>query len=164
MPEPNSKDRASLCAFTYSDGRHCRSLRHSSKSKYCLPHDRQLRNLKEADAVAADLVEPISGDFVPASALTHSLTRLFQLLAEGRIDPKSATALASVANTLLKSISKSNDEFQQCYLEHYWRQLVRGHYNDLPDYIPPAPLHPSPAPEPSDESRAPADSSDSPGS
>jgi len=152
MSEQNSKDRASLCDFTWSDGRQCRSLRHSTKSKYCLPHDRELRNLKEADSIAADLVEPISGDFVPATALTHSLARLFQLLAEGRVDPKTATALASVANTLLKSIGKSNEEFQQCYLEGYWRQLVRTHFNDLPNYIPPVPRDQRPTPKPTDNS------------
>jgi hypothetical protein len=148
MSSNTSEDRPSLCAFTFADGRRCRLPRPFPDSEYCHHHQRKLRHLRQADATAAELVEPISGDFVPATALTHSLTRLFYALAEGRIDPKNATALARVANTLLKSINKSNEEFQQCYLGRFWRQLIRGHFNDLPDYIPPDPPQPRPAPEP----------------
>jgi hypothetical protein len=60
------------------------------------------------------MTEPISSGFVSATALTHSLTRLFHAVAEGRIDPETASSLSRVANTLLTSIHKSNEEFQQC--------------------------------------------------
>jgi len=146
MSTKPSKDRASLCAFAYSDGRQCRMPRHSRQSKYCLPHDRKLRHLREAEETASNLSEPLSGDFVPATALTHSLTRLFRALAEGRISPKCATALSRVAGTLLKSINESSREFQTCYRSRYWNQLIYDHYTDLPDYIPPEPRNATPEP------------------
>jgi hypothetical protein len=110
--------------------------RKSKKSRYCFDHERKLRHLREADETASDICEPIAGDFVPATALTHSLTRVFRAVAEGRLDPKSATALARIASALLKSINASSAEFQACYLDDYWRQLVYDHYTDLPEYIP----------------------------
>ncbi len=136
MSAHSSKDDPSLCAFTFSDGRQCRMLRSSRTSKYCFHHERKLRHLRESDKTASDIWEPLAGNFVPATALTHSLTRVFRAVAEGRIDPKSATALARVASTLLKSITASSAEFQECYIEEYWRQLVGDYYVDLPDYTP----------------------------
>jgi len=152
MSSNNSKDRASLCAFTFSDGRQCRMLRKSKKSRYCFDHERKLRHLREADETAANLCEPFIGDFVPAAALTQSLTRVYHAVAEGRLDPKCATALARVASTLLKSIDAASDEFQQCYLDGYWCQLVREHYNNISDYIPPTPREPCPRPDDSSDS------------
>ena len=131
MPN-DSDDRASLCAFSYSDGRNCRMLRANAKSQFCVHHERKLRHLREVDYTAAEIAEPLAHDFVPATALTHSLTRVFRAVAEGRIDAQSAVALARVASTLLKSIEKSSAEFQECYKEQFWRQLIWSHHNDLP--------------------------------
>lgn len=141
-PSNNSKNRTSLCAFTFSDGRQCRMLLHSKKSRYCFHHERKLRHLRQADQTAFDVCEPMDGDFVPATALTQSLTRAFRAVAEGRIDHKTASALSRLASTLLKSIGASSDEFQSCYLESYWRQLVREHYVNVSDYIPATPRPP----------------------
>jgi len=148
MPSNNSKDRASLCNFTFADGRQCRMLRHSKKSRYCYDHERKLRYLREADKTAADLCEPFSGDFVPATALTHSLTRVYRAAAEGRLDSKSASALARVASALLRSIRESNNEFKSCYRLGYWMQLVREHYTDMPEYIPKNLIPPQHRPQP----------------
>ena len=135
MPSFDSNDLASRCTFLYSDGRKCRMLRSSRKSKLCLHHERKLAHLREADDTASHICEPLAGSFVPATALTQSLTRVFRAAAEGRISPKSATALARVASTLLKSIDASSLEFRDCYVKDYWRQLVYDHYPDLPDFI-----------------------------
>jgi hypothetical protein len=132
MPANASDDRAPVCAFVYSDGRTCRMLPASSKSQFCFYHERKLRNVREADYTAAEICEPLSHDFVPATALTQSLTRAFRAVAEGRIDAKSASALARLASTLLKSIDKSSAEFQECYKDEFWRQLIWSHHRDLP--------------------------------
>lgn len=132
-------------------------LRHSPQSQYCFDHERKLRHLTETDKIAADICEPIAGDFVPATALTQSLTRVFRAVAEGRFNAKNATALARVATALLKSIDHSTREFRHCYRESYWHQFVRDRYNDLPDYVPPPPRYPRRNSNNSDNS----DSSDS---
>ena len=132
MPSNDSDDRAAVCAYVYSDGRTCRMLLASSRSQFCLFHERKLRNLREADYTAAEICEPLSHDFVPATALAQSLTRAFRAVAEGRLDPKSATALARLASTLLKSIDKSTAEFHECYKDEFWRQLIWNHHRYLP--------------------------------
>jgi hypothetical protein len=65
MPSNDSDDRAAVCAYVYSDGRTCRMLLASSRSQFCLFHERKLRNLREADYTAAEICEPLSHDFVP---------------------------------------------------------------------------------------------------
>ena len=159
-PSKNSNRSDSLCAFSFSDGRQCRMLRHSKKSQYCVHHERKLHHLRELDQTASAIAEPLENDFVPATALTHSLTRVFRAVAEGRFDPKTASALSRVASTLLKSINASSHEFQSCYREGYWRQLIRDHYNDLPDYQPPEPRQPRRQPDNSTDNSK----SDAPGS
>lgn len=37
MSKQRSEDRASLCSFTFADGRHCRMLR-ARNTNYCLHH------------------------------------------------------------------------------------------------------------------------------
>lgn len=72
---------------------------------------------------------------MPATALTQSLSRVFCAVAEGRMDPKQAIALSRIATALLKSITGSTKEFQECYKERYWRQLIYSQYKNLPKYI-----------------------------
>jgi hypothetical protein len=76
----------------------------------------------------------LEGDFIPATALTQTLTRVFRAVAEGRIGPKSAVALTRVAATLLKSIDASSNEFQSTFCEGYWQQLISSQYNSVPEY------------------------------
>jgi hypothetical protein len=102
MSAESSKDRASLCAFCFSDGRQCRALRHKPNSRYCLPHVRKTRHLEEADEVAKEILSPVSSNFVSASALTQSLVQLYSAIAEGRIPPKHTSALAKVSTVLMK--------------------------------------------------------------
>ncbi len=136
MAKQFSEDPASSCAFTYSDGRHCRMLRFTNTSNYCIHHARKLRHLNDLEDTAFNLVKPIRGSFVSATALTRSLTLLFANVAEGRINAKDAVAMARVANTLLKTIPLSKQEFQHVYKEEYYSQLVCESFVDLPPYIP----------------------------
>jgi hypothetical protein len=130
MSEKNSKYRASLCAYTWSDGRRCRSLRHSSESKFCLPHDRKSRHLKETDSTAHMIYDPMNNGAVPASGLAFSLVRLFASVAEGRIDPKTATALARIAETLRKTIPDSTNEYLLAFKHNGdWSEFIRDFYN-----------------------------------
>jgi hypothetical protein len=151
MSRQLSEDRASLCSFTFADGRHCRMLR-SRNANYCLYH---LQKVGGADPTVSPISEPVAGDYVPATALSQSLSRVFCAVAEGRMDPKQAIALARIATALLKSITGSTKEFQECYKERYWRQLIYSHYKNLPKYItdddknePPKPAPSNPAPLP----------------
>lgn len=151
MSAKSSKDRASLCAFSFSDGRQCRALRHKPNSRYCLPHARKARHIEEADEVAQEILEPISGNFVSSASLTQSLVHLFAAVAEGRISPKRASALAKVSGILMKSIDASSLEFRTVFIQTYWAQLVRSSYGDLPPFTRSRPTQPDPDPDPDPE-------------
>jgi len=138
MSANNSEDRASLCAFAYSDGRHCRMLRSSSKSKYCLHHERKLRHLRQADATASDVAAPLSHDFVSGTSLNYSLTRLFSAIADGRVPPKTAIPLINLSKILLKTIPMANREYLMAFRGfHCWDRLVRRMYGYKEPYPPP---------------------------
>jgi len=150
MSAKSSKDRASLCAFSFSDGRQCRALRHQRNSRYCLPHARKIRHLEDADEVAQEILSPLSGSFVSSASLTQSLVHLFAAVAEGRIPPKRASALAKVSGILMKSIDASSHEFRTVFIQTYWAQLVRSSYGDLPPFTRSQPPPPDPDPDPDD--------------
>src|ERR1700687_4394870 len=111
MSKQNSKDRASLCDFAYSDGRHCRMPRSFRDSKYCLHHERTLRRLREADCTASHVAEPLSRNFISGTSLNQSLARLFSAIADGRVRPKTAAQLISLSKILLRSIPLAKTEF-----------------------------------------------------
>jgi hypothetical protein len=134
MSMQSAEDHPSSCAFTYSDGRQCRMLRANELAKFCPFHERKLRHFDAIDNTAESIILPMVGDFVPASALTHSLTRVFQAVAEGRLNPKQASALARVGDTLLKSICESKREFEPVCNDDYWSQLIWKHYTDMPEF------------------------------
>jgi len=111
MTKQLSEDRVSSCAFTYSDGRHCRMPRSFRDDKYCLHHERTMRRLREADSTAANVADPLSRNFVSGTSLNQSLVRLFSAIADGRIPPKTAAQLISLSKLLLKSIPLAKTEF-----------------------------------------------------
>jgi hypothetical protein len=135
MPKRTAQNRASSCVFTSSHGRQC-TMPRATNSEYCYHHDRKLRYSKEAEQAALEIFEPISGNFIPAHALTESLARLFARVADGRISPSQATAMSKVADVLLRSVSHSTAEFRSSYREGYFQQLVRESYGELPPIEP----------------------------
>jgi len=136
MSNKLSQDDTSLCTFTFADGRRCRMLRDTPRSKYCVFHLRKLRQLHEVEQITMDLFQPLSTGFVPANALAQSLSRLFARVAEGRIKAKDAIAMARIADTLLKTIPMATLEFRETYIPEYWMQLVRRSFGNLPAYQP----------------------------
>jgi hypothetical protein len=109
MSKRTPEDRASSCAFRFADGRQCRMPR-SSHSKYCFHHARKLYYLADVEEILPTLTEAVRGGSTPASALAHILSCVCASVAQGRIAPKQANAIARDAGVLLKSISKSMEE------------------------------------------------------
>ena len=111
MSKRSSEDRASSCAFTFSDGRQCCSPRSPSSTMYCLPHERRQRRLREADSTALHLAEPLSAPFISDTSLNSSLVRLFAAIADGRVPPKTAAQLISLSKILLRTVPRAKTEF-----------------------------------------------------
>src|SRR5258707_4484560 len=98
------KDRSHLCAFTFADGRQCRSPRRSGHEHLCYDHDK-----KEAEALIAkqareDLVSLFCGKVLSAPDFTTALGRVLSAVAGGYIKPKTAVTLALLCHTLNQSI------------------------------------------------------------
>src|SRR5207245_7522425 len=94
MSKIHSKDRSGLCAFTFADGRQCRTPRCSGHLHLCYFHAQ-----KEVESLAAkqarkDMSTFFSMDQVSACDLSAALGRVFSAVAKGHIKPKAATALA----------------------------------------------------------------------
>src|SRR5258707_334601 len=102
------KDRSNLCAFTFADGRQCRTPRCSGHLHLCYFHAQ-----KEAESLAAKQVGQDISRFLPVKLLTAcdlgaAMARLFCAVAQGQIKPKVASTLGYLAQTMLQSIPIAN--------------------------------------------------------
>src|SRR5258708_14468270 len=105
------KDRSHLCAFTFADGRQCRSPRRSGHQHLCYYHAK-----KEAEALIAkqareDLASLFCGKVLYASDFVAALGRVLSAVARGYIKPKTAVSLALLGHTLNQSIKIAQDEY-----------------------------------------------------
>ncbi|HXR32692.1 MAG TPA: hypothetical protein VN830_03225 [Verrucomicrobiae bacterium] len=115
MPNKSSKDRASLCTFTFADGRRCKTPRQAGNPDFCTFHaQRELLRLAAKNAgnfVAAG----VSTDYVSACALNGSLGRLFRAVACGQINPKTAHTLAYLAQVMAQTLPMAEVEFARTF-------------------------------------------------
>jgi hypothetical protein len=131
-----SKDRASLCCFSFADGRQCRTPRCSAHPHFCVQHAR-----KEAQAVAAqkagnDISTYLNNNnYLSACDLSLALAQLFSCVAQGLIKPKTATTLAYLGQTLLLSIPIARHEYTNAFGTDSWRDAIRSSFAD-PDPVP----------------------------
>jgi hypothetical protein len=133
-----SKERSSLCSFSFADGRRCRSPRCPAHPHLCGFHAR-----KEAQALAAlqagrDISSYLSNSYLSACDLSSALGHLFSAVAQGQIKPKTATTLAYLGQTLLQTIRLAQDEYINAFDTDGWREAIRA------SFAPPTPAPRSP--------------------
>jgi hypothetical protein len=148
MPTSLSIDRPiSLCTFTFSDGRRCRTPRTARHQHLCTYHARKESQTRAAEKVGQDIAYDLSGSVTTASDLTSALRHLFTAVAQGHIKPKTANTLAYLAQTLVQSIRLSQGEYIDAFGKDAWHEEVEGHlYPDAQEPQPaqlPAPATPS---------------------
>src|SRR5438477_8675141 len=102
MSTIRAKDRSRLCAFTFADGRQCRTPRRSGHLHLCYFHAQ-----KEAQALAAkqageDISSFLSTNLLSACDLSSAMARLFSAVAQGQIKPKVASTLAYLSTPIRK--------------------------------------------------------------
>src|SRR5712692_4963840 len=105
------KDRSRLCAFTFADGRQCRTPRRSGHQHLCYYHAK-----KEAEALIAkqagkDLASLFCGKYLCAPDFAAALGRVLSAVARGYIKPKTAVSLALLGHTLNQSFKIAQDEY-----------------------------------------------------
>jgi len=144
----NKKDRSRLCAFTFADGRQCRTPRRSGHPHLCYFHAQ-----KEAERLAAKQVGEDISRFLPAKLLTAcdlsgAMARVFCAIARGDVKPKVASTLAYLSQSMLQSIPIAQHEYCEAFGSDAWRREIRSCFNvPAPQPGPPRPAS-QPAPKP----------------
>src|SRR5882762_5558139 len=123
--KPKKNRSHNLCAFTFADGRQCRTPRCSGHLHFCYFHAQ-----KEAESLAAQQVGQDISRFLPTKLLTAcdlgaAMSRLFCAVAQGQIKPKVASTLAYLAQTMLQSIPIAKHEYINAFDTDIWRNAVR---------------------------------------
>jgi hypothetical protein len=141
-----SKDRVSLCSFTFSDGRRCRTPRVGNNRCFCPYHAQKEARARAAQKLGNDLDYFFSGDYLSACDLSTALARLIPAVVRGDVKPKTAHTVAYLAQTLMQSIHLSKHEYINAFGTDGWREAVRNSVNGNQDYLfPPAPEPEQPA-------------------
>src|SRR5882672_2065982 len=143
-------DRASLCSFTFSDGRRCRTPRAAKHPHFCFYHAQKEARARAAEKLGKDLAYFFSGDYLSACDLSTALSRLIPAVVRGDVKPRTARTVAYLAQTLLQAIHISQHEYINAFDTDDWRKSIRNSVNSNHDYLfPPKPKqHESPQPQP----------------
>ena len=143
MSSLSPKDRVSLCSFTFSDGRRCRTPRVAKHPRFCFYHAQKEARARTAKKLGKDLAYFFSGDYLSACDLSTALARLIPAVVRGDVKPKTAHTVAYLAQTLMQSIHISEQEYINAFGTDAWRKSVRNSVTSNYDYRFP----PDPAPE-----------------
>ncbi|OLD00435.1 MAG: hypothetical protein DMG35_17365 [Acidobacteria bacterium] len=145
-----AKDRASLCTFTFVDGRRCRTPRQSGHPQFCCFHARKQAQVEAAEQLGRDFAYFFSGDYFSACDLAAALGRLFAAVARGEVKPRTAATLAYLAQTLLQTIHLAEHEYSNAFGSDDWRKIIYSHVKENANYLArgPAQNTPQPAPQP----------------
>jgi hypothetical protein len=145
MSSLTKKDRVSLCSFTFSDGRRCRTPRIRNHPHFCFYHAQKEARARTAEKLGKDLAYFFSGEYLSACDLSTSLGRLIPAVVRGDVKPRTARTIAYLAQTLLQSIHLAQHEYINAFSTEGWREVIRNSVNDNHDYG--RPPKPAPAPE-----------------
>jgi len=151
MSTNRSNARASLCSFTFADGRQCRTPR-AAHPYLCIFHARKDAQALAAEAAGKDIAYHLSGAFVSACDLSAALGRLFSAVAQGQVKPKTASTLAYLAQSLVQTLPLAKHEYINAYGTDTWRDTIRASHEQAADHFAdntsPDPQSPAPSSEP----------------
>ena len=147
MSANRSNARASLCSFTFTDGRQCRTPR-AAHPYLCTFHARKDAQALAAEAAGKDIAYHLSGAFVSACDLSSALGRLFSAVAQGQVKPKTASTLAYLAQSLVQTLPLAKHEYINAYGTDTWRDTIRISHEHSANLTSPDSAAPAPTPEP----------------
>jgi hypothetical protein len=146
MSSLSPKDRVSLCSFTFSDGRRCRTPRAAKHPRFCFYHAQKEARARTAQKLGKDLAYFFSGDYLSACDLSSALARLIPAVVRGDVKSKTAHTVAYLVQTLMQAIHISQHEYINAFGTDGWRKSVRNSVNGNYDYrFPPDPDPEQPA-------------------
>jgi hypothetical protein len=149
MSTNRSNDRASLCSFTFADGRQCRTPR-AGHPYLCVFHARKDAQALAGEAAGKDIAYHLSGSYVSACDLSSALGRLFSAVAQGQVKPKTASTLAYLGQTLVQTLHIAQAEYINAFGTDSWRETIRASHEQSANLTSPEPepQEPEPAPAP----------------
>jgi hypothetical protein len=140
MSSLSPKDRVSLCLFTFSDGRCCRTPRTGTHPHFCFYHAQKEAQAQAAETLGRDLACFFSGDYLSACDLSTALSRLIPAVVRGDIKPRLARTVAYMFQTQLHAIHIAQHEYISAFGTEGWRKSIRNGVNANYDHrFPPAP-------------------------
>src|SRR5580704_10888645 len=135
MTNENPSDGlATYCQFYFSGGC-CRMLRSPAHPVFCAFHARQEFQLLESQRLGGEISASLHGDFLTATNINHVLGKLFIAVAQDRVPPRKATALAFLGQVMLSSLPHVKQEFPFHYNFEQWNEALN---NAVPLSPPPA--------------------------
>jgi hypothetical protein len=155
MSTNRSNDRASLCSFTFADGRHCRTPR-AAHPYLCAFHARKDAQALAGEKAGKDIAYHLSGSYVSACDLSSALGRLFSAVAQGQLKPKTASTLAYLGQTLVQALPIAQSEYINAFGTNHWRETIRDSHEQSADHFA---GHTKPAPD-ATQAPAPEETSD----
>ncbi len=156
MSTIRSKDRSSLCAFTFADGRRCRTPRQTGHPYLCAFHARKESQALAGEEAGKDIAYHLSGSYLSACDLSSALGRLFSAVAQGQVKPKTASTLAYLGQTLVQTLPLAQHEYINAYGANSWRQTIRTSHEQSADHTSPDDAPPDPPSPPAEPKPAPA--------
>src|SRR5260370_8253619 len=100
MSSLSAKDRVSLCSFTFSDGRRCRTPRVGKHPRFCFYHAQKEARARAAQKLGKDLDYFFSGDYLSACDLSTPLRRLIPPVIRADVKPRPPHPLPPPPQTL----------------------------------------------------------------
>ena len=147
MSSLSPNDRVSLCLFTFSDGRRCRTPRTGTHPHFCFYHSQKEARAQAAEQLGKDLACFFSGDYLSACDLSTALSRLIPAVVRGDIKPRLARTVAYMFQTQLQAIHIAQHEYINAFGTDGWRKSIRNGVNANYDHRFPTALEPQqPAP------------------
>lgn len=110
MSSIRPQDRASLCTFTFADGRRCRTPLSSRHPRLCFDHARKEAKTHPAEPADGNLSFFFSGDYVSTHDLSAAIARLLPDVTHGPMKRKAASAISCLSRTLVHSIQLAQHE------------------------------------------------------
>jgi len=159
MSKKKPVDRASLCTFTFADGRQCRMLWTNQRSRVCYFHQQQADQVDIAIEAGEKIISGLYNDFVCHTSLNASLTRLFMSVALGDYDLKTAQTLGYLAQIIAKSIPQAEQELALSIGLNNMNSTVESclaHVNEHFRHPPRQPDPPQPNSEPATQNEEPS--------
>src|SRR5260370_17994914 len=138
MSTNRSNDRASLCSFTFADGRQCRTPR-TAHPYLCAFHARKDAQALAGEAAGKEIAYHLSGSYVSACDLSSPLGHLFSAVAQGQVKPKTASPLAYLGQTPVQTLPLTHRKYITSYAATSSREPVGTSHEQSANHMPPAP-------------------------